>query len=376
MEIKNDTKFQVATMLGEGPDGKQALTIIIKGTYKIQHDKHVKIAEEQLPIAVSDEFYNDDVAGSIRIESDMVPFKPRADIVLIGRAYVPGGQPVSSSIVSLRVGNLTKAIFVYGDRHWFFPSRLILIPIMTKPEPFYVMDIIYERAFGGIDHKGGEWCRENSIGKGFFVKKSKESIHNASLPNLEDPQNLIFSWDDHPRPVGYGFYRRDWMPRARYIGTVDEKWAKERGPRMPEDFRLDFYNGAHPDLQMDGYLKGDEEVELKNLTPEGHSYFRLSGNEPVVTVSKFINPPRSLFESSAEGAIETVPDAGEELQEELVEIEKLPTIEEQVDVKLDTLCLIPDEDRFYQVWRGLYSVTDIEQLAVEVSKISISLGVI
>ncbi|NIQ17520.1 MAG: DUF2169 domain-containing protein, partial [Candidatus Aenigmarchaeota archaeon] len=57
----------------------------------------------------------------------------------------------------------------------------------------------------------------------------------------------------------------------------DEKWRKERSPDPPEDFSYDYYNGAHPDLQVEGYLAGDEDVELNNLTADGNVLFKLSG---------------------------------------------------------------------------------------------------
>ena len=52
------------------------------------------------------------------------------------------------------------------------------------------------------------------------------------------------------------------MPRVSYAGTYDEQYQKERAPDPPLDFSYAFYNGAHPDLQVEGYLRGDEEVEL------------------------------------------------------------------------------------------------------------------
>ena len=129
-----------------------------------------------------------------------------------------------------------------------------------------------------------------------------------------------------------------------HIGTYDENWQKGRCPELPEDFRFDFYNGAHPDLQVEGYLKGNEDVELVNLTPEGRIQFRLPGIRPTAIVSK---SPMENADASC--------------------------LTEEVRLNLDTLCLIPDEKRFYLVWRGGYSIVDLTVLGVEKVSICISM---
>ena len=89
-----------------------------------------------------------------------------------------------------------------------------------------------------------------------------------------------------------------WMPRRGFLGTYDDKWRKERSPDLPEDFRFEYYNGAHPDLQVNGFLKGDEDVELLNLTPGGKVGFQLPGLSVSCKVWKSVKPSDS--ESSTE----------------------------------------------------------------------------
>jgi hypothetical protein len=299
------------------------------------------VSSEQIPVAFGDEVYDEKEGGSIKLESDIVPLKPRGDIVLVGQAYAPGDTPAESIDVSLRVGNVSKSIKVIGDRHWEFSSRLLPVTA-SDPEPFKTMDLVYERAFGGIDTKGSGWCEENPLGKGFYGKKNKEVLDDAPLPNLEDPKNLIKDWEDHPSPVGFGFYSRAAMPRSGYLGTYDETWQKERSPDPPEDFRFDYYNGAHPDLQVEGYLRGDEGVELSNLTPEGKVQFQLPGTRLSCTVTKSDGPG----------------------------YEKENVVEEEVNLNLDTICFIMDEGRFYMVWRGLFPIKDLT--AIEVTEVNVT----
>jgi len=376
MEILNDTPFEVEAMPCMGSEGKTVLTIIVKGTFDIVSGQPGKTASEQMPVAFGDEYYNGSEGGSVKFESDVAPFKPRADIVLVGRAYAPKGALVRAVDVSLRVGRLKKNIRVYGDRQWQSLSRLLPDSI-SKPQPFSTMDLVYERAFGGIDMEGGGFCEQNLIGCSFFEKKSTNALDGAPLPNLEDPNNLIRSWKDHPKPVGFGFYGRAWMPRKGFLGTYDDKWRKERSPDLPKDFRFEYYNGAHPDLQVDGFLKGDEEVELLNLTPERNVGFQLPGLSISCNVSKSIDPLESESLPKAKGEGEDVEnfeedmyeDFNEDMYEDFEEDEEQPFVDEEVKLKIDTLCLIPDEKRFYMVWRGICPIHDLGALEVKTIEI-------
>jgi hypothetical protein len=387
MEILNDSSFAIETIPCMGPEGKPVLTIIIKGTFDIISEQPGQVASEQIPVAFGDEYYNKKDGGSVKFESDVAPFKPRTDIVLVGRAHAPKGALVGALDVFLRVGPVKKNIRVYGDRQWQCSSRLLPHSI-SKPQPFSAMDLVYERAFGGIDKDGGGFCKQNLIGCGFFAKKSAKTLDGASLPNLEDPNHLIRSWKDHPRPVGFGFYGRAWMPRRGFLGTYDEKWRKERSPDPPEDFRFDYYNGAHPDLQVDGYLMGNEEVELVYLTPEGTIRFQLPGISISCSVSKTLELLKSELLPETEEQDEDVEDfededmyeefqaddlyedfEKEDTYEEFEKNQEPDLVDEEVNLNIDTLCLIPDEKRFYMVWRGLCPINDLSALEIKEIKI-------
>lgn len=367
MEIINDTPFEVEALPFRGPEGKTLLSVIVKGTFDIHSGGLAKEASEQLPVAYGDEFYD---GGSVKFESDVAPFKPRADIVLFGRAHAPDEREVKMLDVSLCVGEISKTIRVIGDRQWQCLSCLLPV-VSSKPQPFTVMELVYERAFGGIDREGGDFCKENLVGRGFCVKKSKKALNGTFLPNLEDPHNLIKSWKDHPKPVGFGFYGKAWMPRASYLGTYDEKWREERSPEPPDDFQYDFYNASHPDLQVEGYLRGDEEVVLVNLSPEGIIRFQLPGIKPHCTVTKSFELV-AASSTSGDAKDENIEDYEElNMAEEFDEVNEASPVSEKVDLNLDTLCLIPDERRLYLVWRGLYPINDLTALEVKMIEVSI-----
>lgn len=356
MDIVNETPFAVATSIWEDLQTQPRLTVIVKATFAIKTGQSI-IADEQLPVFTTDEHYGEDPLAPVRFESDMVPFKPLADVVLVGRAHAPGGRPVTKLDVTMRVGRLQKTIRVFGDRKWWFPSKLTLVPAISHPEPFVTMDLTFDRAFGGIDEVAAKYCKENLQGKGFIGKKSKKSVNGKPLPNLEDPNDLIRSWKSHPKPVGFGFFGRGGMPRLRYAGTYDEKYEKERAPALPLDFSYAIFNGAHPDLQVKGYLRGDEVVELTNLSREPRMRFQLPGIYPNIMISKWTVPPDEWIEQKTE-------EGGE------VTLEQVPTTEKGVEAVLDTLVFVPDEGIFYEVFRGVCPLNTLD--ALEVAQIKIT----
>jgi hypothetical protein len=281
----------------------------------------------------------------------MVPFKPRADVVLVGHAYAAGGKPVTHLAVGIRVGKLRRAMIVFGDRTWRY--QVIGSPTISDAEPFTRMDLVYERAFGGIDSPAALYCKENLVGVGFIGKNSRASVDGKPLPNLEDPDNPIRSWNTHPKPVGFGFYGRGWMPRLQYAGTYDENYRNEVAPAMPKDFSYDLFNGAHPALQVAPYLRGDEEVELINVSRESPLRFRLPGFKPRVSVLRWSTSPEVWLGANA----------GEPHV-------SAPLKEESVKMNLDTLVFLPDEGIFYEVFRGSCALSRLD--STEIARVTVT----
>src|SRR5512134_2856224 len=98
-----------------------------KGTFAVMGGQSV-IAGKQIPIFRTDLHFQDDPIASVEYETDMIPYKPRADVVLVGQAHAPGGRPVKELDVTLRVGGVAKTIHVHGDRRWLWPSSADLSP--------------------------------------------------------------------------------------------------------------------------------------------------------------------------------------------------------------------------------------------------------
>jgi hypothetical protein len=174
----------------------------------------------------------------------------------------------------MRVGSLTKTAKVLGDRTW---SKGLLGTTPSPAKPFTVMPLLFERAWGGPlpvgDSLPSDWDRRNPVGTGFAP--SGTNPDGMPLPNVEDPKHTVGSPRDRVKPTGFGPIGREWEPRAKYGGTYDDKWMKERHPLLPNDFDETFFQCAPEDQQAPELLRGGEEVELENLTREGALRFNL-----------------------------------------------------------------------------------------------------
>lgn len=347
MEIINETPFEAGALMWEDLEGKPRVTVVVKATFTMKNGTKPVVAKQQLPLFRGDVMTGEGEKAMVRFESDMVPVKPRADVVVVGRAHAPGGRPVRMLDSTLRVGGRRWRIRVFGDRRWSFASSFLFFPQLSRPEPFVSMELGYDRAFGGIDSAAARYCPENLAGRGFIGKKSPKCIHGKSAPNLENPGALVHSWSTKPKPVGFGFYGRGWMPRLKYAGTYDEKYRKERAPKTPMDFSYAFYNGAHPELQVEGHLRGDEPVELSNLSPAGELHFSLPAARPTANLLRWKVTPEEWLRAN--------PGAGK-----LPALEELTRPGEAMTMVLDTLVFVPEENIFYEVFRGNCAIPSLE----------------
>jgi hypothetical protein len=318
MELLNATKMKAGYTMGMRPDGRELLVVVVKGTFVIpQAAEQATLAPEQQPLVEADTFTGEPGLSAPVYESDYAPVKPRCDILLLGSAYAPGGRPAERVTVSIRVGRMEKYFDVVGNRVW---RRGLGEVSTTQPEPFTMMPISYDTAFGGVDNldpdpqKHGAYG-SNPVGKGFYLRDSLDRIEGKQLPNTEESNNPVATPFGFYRPMALGPIGRAWQSRAGFAGTYDQHWLDNVFPFLPADFDDRYYQAAPADQQLD-YIRGSEGVELINLTPEGRCTFRLPKQEIPVTFF-FKN-----YEEMELGAI------------------------------ADTLVIEPDLGRFFLFWRA------------------------
>jgi len=323
MLTSNNTPYQVETILDKDIDLNPMLVVVIKATYDFNPSGHVQLSTKQVPITYGDEMTEAKPVASVRFESDLAPFKPKGDFVVVGHAMTQN-RSVTMMDVGFRFGSMEKVVKVLGDRVWHSQGMLAGIT-PSNPEPFEEMELTFDRSFGGIDMNHGEVCTANPSGKGIFHKKSKkEEILGQPLPNVEDPSHLIKTWKDKPNPIGMGYIAKGWSQRIGLMGTYDDEWKENRNPDRPVDFDFNYYNAAPVDQQVDGYFKGDEVIELLNMTP---------GQDQVQFQLPNIHPRAFVEKIDGSGL-------------------------ESIVLNLDTVCVISKTLQFTLVWRGWTAVED------------------
>lgn len=321
MHLINATKLQAGYTTGTDKNGREWLIVVAKGTYGIpeQSDCEPPLLEEQQPLVMTDVFTGEPGFSALLHEIDFAPRKPRSDVMLNGSAYAPRGSPTDRVTVSLRVGGLTKSFDVIGNRVWQIG---LLGPKPSQPEPFTVLPISYNNAFGGVDKSQADpakhrWYPTNHAGVGYHeFTMLPQYIDGKPLPNTEETRNSVTSPKGSYRPMAFGPLGRAWQPRIKLAGTYDQKWLDEKFPFLPDNFDERYFQSA-PEDQQTAYFAGSEEVELLNLTPRGRTQFRL--------------PPRLRL------PIVFYLKTGESLE--------IPAV-------ADTILLEPDQQRFLLSWRA------------------------
>jgi hypothetical protein len=226
---------------------------------------------------------------------------------------------------------MTKTFRVVGNRIW----RTGVVGVRpSDPEPFEVMPISYDTAFGGRDDSRRDPDRvvtflPNPVGRGF--SHYKENLNGLAMPNTEALDESIVDPDGSYRPMSLGPIGRSWQPRVRYAGTYDQRWLDNEAPFWPVDFDYRYFQAAPTDQQVP-HLAGGEEIVLKNLSADGEVVFKL--------------PKQSM-------PVWFLPYGGKDVR---------------LDASIDTLVIEPDDRRFMLTWRAVLpmrrSCFDIREVVV------------
>jgi hypothetical protein len=320
MNLVNTTKLVAGHTTSTDKTGREWLVVVAKGTYDIPEypDREPALLEEQVPLVMADVFTGEPGFSAPLYETDFAPRKLRCDVLLNGNCYAPEGRPTPYVAVGLKVGSLTKSFKVVGPRSY---KAGLLNCRPSEPQPFAVLPITYNNAFGGVDRPNEEptkqqWYLVNHAGVGYHPKRAVEELNGKPLPNTEELNNPVSRPDGSYAPMAFGPIGRAWQQRIRWAGTYDKKWLDDQFPFLPEDFDERYFQCAPEDQQMD-YPGGGEEVALLNLTPEGRTVFRIPNDLGL----------QILF----------VLKRGEE---------------RYVSAVVDTIALEPDKNRFTLSWRA------------------------
>ncbi|MBL4630668.1 MAG: DUF2169 domain-containing protein [Paraglaciecola sp.] len=326
MKVYNHSQLSFTPIVWKINPPQYSLTLIVKGEFKLSANNDAVLTEE--PCLITGSVYlDDDPEKSCYYDSDFAYFKPRADLLLVGTCYSPTKQPINTCQVRFQVAEQSKLLNVFGERY-----RYGLMDNISTPEPFTKMSLCYENSFGGKGYS------KNPLGKGYTKSENETESEKAwVLANIEDPDTSLSGVINPPEPAGFAPLDKMWQQRYAKIGSYNNDWLKSRWPWFPEDFNWQHFNAAPQDMQVAGYLKGDESLYFENLHAEHAQY---QSRLPGIRVRCFINK-------------KCPPDDNNNYKFH------------EVKMNLDTLWVDMDTEKLALVWRGFTTVLSDEYEEVE-----------
>jgi hypothetical protein len=253
MDVVSLCAFRVTSVLWQQRPGSWVKTVICKGTFDLVPGE-ARLAAFQEEPNDHDNYWDDDPARSLYSPSDIVPFKTRCDVLLVGHAFAPQGEPVRSLVARLRVGEINKAIEVFGERLWTRDKGV------REGARFAKMPLRYERASGGPM----SW---NPVGVRTDLRPDASTL--VPIPNLLATGTRLTEPGIFLEPIGFGPIAPTWPPRrhrlGQYAGTFNDQ-SLRRDP-LPPDMDPGFWNSAPRD-QQPGNIRSNERISLEHLHPE------------------------------------------------------------------------------------------------------------
>ncbi|APR85487.1 putative outer membrane autotransporter barrel [Minicystis rosea] len=270
MDIVSLSPLRTGSVVWQPRRGSWVMTAVCKATYTLLPGVAELAPEQEYPNE-DDNHWNDDPARSLHSPSDLVPFKPRADVMLVGHAFAPRNEPVRSLVARVLVGEADKSIEVFADRA-FAPDGSV-----HDTARFTRMSLRWERAAGGPDTSNPVGVRPDA---------RPDTFGMMSLPSLQKPGILVQSPRDVVEPIGFGPIAWSWPERRERLGRHAAAWAQATWSQkpLPEDVDPAFFNAAPRDQQIDG-LRSNERIVLEHLHPD---YERLVTSLPGHTPRAFV----------------------------------------------------------------------------------------
>ncbi|MBI4699609.1 MAG: DUF2169 domain-containing protein, partial [Deltaproteobacteria bacterium] len=269
MEIVSTSPLRAGLLVWQRRPREWILTVYSKATYDLAPGES-PLASEQEELQAEDSYWQGEPSRSLYAPADAVPLKPRADVVLVGSAFAPGGAPVRSLVARLIVAEINKSIEVFGAR------ALAPDGALQQGEPFAEMALAYEGAAGGPGTR-------NPVGIGLGAR---DPYGRRLLPHFQSRGMKLARPDMPIEPIGFGPIAPSWPERIERLGRHAAIWSPRDWPSrpLPEGFDLGYFNVAPRDQQV-AALRDDECIVLENLHREHRRLVtKLPGIRPAVFV--------------------------------------------------------------------------------------------
>ena len=302
MDVVSTAPLRVASLLWRPSPEVWSLTVVCKATYLLQPMESPLALDQDEPHE-ADSHWDDDEVRSLHAASDLAPFKPRADVFLVGHAFAPDKRPVRSLRARLVVGEVDKSIEVFADRSWTPEGRL------HEGPPFAKMPLRWERAGGGPETRNPVGVRPDA---------PPDTTGMRPTPNMLPRGVSLAAPGQFVDPIGFGPIAPTWPERVARLNHHAAHWSHQNWSDrpLPLDMEGGYFNAAPMDQQLPELL-GNERLVLENLHSE---HVRLLTRLQRIT-------PRAVVERPGRS-------------------------KEDVLLRCDTLCIDTDRGCCTLTWRG------------------------
>ena len=231
--------------------------------------------------------------------------KTRSEFLVVGAAYPPPGQVVSSITFGIRFAGIEKIARAHGRRVLKGTSLIAQEQLRRAP-------LEWTNAYGGPAYAA------NPRGIGHPSSADKDGL--LPLPGIELPKHPWHLDPDQNQAAAFGVLDLTHPGRQAGAGTYDDAWLKNDFPGLPQDVDWTMFNIAPTDQRRVDPFVGNEAYDLAYLT-EQHA--RVQGQLPGITARAFVQR-------------KATPDAMVDLA-----------------MSLRTVIFMPDHDRAVLIWQGL-----------------------
>ncbi len=252
--------------------GNRYHCISAKATFEWDDKAQLTALRHQPQMQLHDIWSGEENRSSLLYPSDLAPFKPTTDVMIIGTVRSPQKKPLPMWPVILRIGQREKRLRICGPRYW--RHSLLSGWTLSEPEPTDSVSLLYENAYGGTTgparehYDEGEYYPPNPAGCGYIGKSRADTGQQYRAAQIEAWDAPVKEFGRNIAPGGFGPLPPFVPDRLRYAGTYDKQWEKEVSPNIPLDMDMRYWLSAPADQQPEDYLKAGDRIELAGVIPD------------------------------------------------------------------------------------------------------------
>ncbi|MGJ7583198.1 DUF2169 domain-containing protein, partial [Variovorax sp. RHLX14] len=110
--LENRTPFPALAFSQFHRDGTDMAVLTVRGSFHVVPNAPLVLAPRQDELEFADRYKGDPADGLLVRTCDIVPFRPAADLTILGASWAPQGVEARSWLAGVRLGRLEKVLRV------------------------------------------------------------------------------------------------------------------------------------------------------------------------------------------------------------------------------------------------------------------------